>query len=90
MILKADMGGEFIFYLFNYIGLESTYVRWGDEDKIDGSQTQRGTRYDYEPELWLLRVGAGYYKENWEFSAVDTATGDRLNTDHVIWITGFS
>ena len=74
---------EFIFYLFNFIGLEGTYNRWGTSDSFDGNQEQRGSRYDYGAflELWLLRVSAGYYKEWWTFSEVSNDTGQRAKLD---------
>ena len=76
-------GAEFIFYLFNFVGFEANFNRWGTSDSFDGNQEQRGTRYDYGAfiELWLLRISGGYFKEWWTFTELSDDTGQRARLE---------
>lgn len=78
--------GEFVFYLFSFFGLDASFNRWGTTTSLDGNQEQRGTRYDYGAfiEIYLLRIGGGYFKEMWEFSEIDEVTGQRGQLKSVV------
>ncbi|MBF0442547.1 MAG: hypothetical protein HQK54_11630 [Oligoflexales bacterium] len=74
-------GAALTIYLFNWLGGDCNYQRFGDYQKLY-SQSQQGEYYDYSLfiEVSLLRLGAGKSSETWQ---VKDDAGSQYDFDHL-------
>lgn len=71
----AAAGAEMNLYVFKWLGLEGTYMHYGDAKSARGNDTtQIGSYYDYQAyiEISLLRFSGGPYREDWTTVQNDT------------------
>lgn len=68
-------GAELSLYVFRWLGLEGSYLSFGDSTSLGNDAVREGTYYDYMAyiEISLLRFFGGYYNEEWRVKEAGVA-----------------
>lgn len=72
-------GAELQLYVLKFLGVEGSYLRFGDGRGANGATSQNGTYADYMGffEVSLLRLTGGLYQEEWRFRNAEEMTSTK-------------